>query len=139
MLAVVPPEVQFFGILGLVATVLLGAAVVWAVLQPSDVLEVPTDLDSEELFDRIAGWFVRDDWRVEERSPDLLVLKRGPYPGCGCLLLILFLPLGLWYMLTGWGHGTLSVELQQAEDGSRIAVFEWRNAGIRRDIRDALS
>ncbi len=110
-----------------------------ASLLPRSTLEIPTDMSPDELFDAVTKRLAHGNWRVEERSADLLVLRRDPDTALGCLLLLLLLPIGIVYWLTDWGRGSLTVGMRWAPNGTRAAVLESRNADVPLDLQAVIS
>ncbi|OGO48739.1 MAG: hypothetical protein A2W34_08690 [Chloroflexi bacterium RBG_16_64_32] len=74
------------------------------------------------------------DWTVEYRDRESIFLKKGPSGATGCLLLVLFLPLGLAYLLTDSGRGKLTARAWTNDEGDTELEMEWENAGPRRQL-----
>jgi hypothetical protein len=53
----------------------------------------------------------------------------------GCLLLILFFPVGLVYLLTDWWAGEITVQAQKNDEGLTDVEIKWLNAS-RGDIKN---
>ena len=54
--------------------------------------------------------------------------------GTGCILSILFLPLGLVYLLTDVGKGTLNARASQVSALETAVDIEWQRVGVRKQI-----
>jgi hypothetical protein len=124
-------------------TVLLVAGVVlspliWISYQSSGSLRAVTSLSPAEALDQVVDFFALGDWVVEHKAHDFVLLKRSPSGVIGCLLLVLFLPVGLAYLLTDWGTGKAGVRVWENDEGATDVEIAWRNATIRGHVAKAL-
>ena len=84
--------------------------------------------------DSLISYFVPDGWKLEHRAKDFLILKRGANGCTGLIWLVIFLPLGLVYLLTDWGRGKLTARFWRSGGGATQVELRWNNAAIRRQI-----
>jgi hypothetical protein len=103
--------------------------------QSSGEIATTTDLDPEDAIDNGIKAFVADGWETQEDRGNFAILKKGPGGGTGCLLLFLFFPIGLAYLLTDWGRGRLTIRAAEGEDKTHVLI-QWHNTGIRSEVED---
>jgi hypothetical protein len=93
-----------------------------------------TALDPTEVLDTFSRHFVKQSWSIQHRDSEFLALTSGPNAATGCLLSILFLPLGLVYLLTDMGKGMLTVNASSLSALETSVEIEWQGAGVRKQI-----
>lgn len=113
----------------------IGLAMIWSLPQSSGSLVVVTGLTPDEVADGVESAFVPGGWDVRYRGADFMTLQSGP-SGCSALiLLIIFLPLGLIYLLTDWGRGKLTVRYEERKAGETEVQLSWSNASIKAHVQ----
>ena len=122
----------------IVYLILIGVGVlalfVWNNYQSNGRIVTATSLTRREVVEEAIRYFAPGGWKVEERGRDFVLMRRGP-SGCGALLfLVLFFPLGLVYLFTDWGKGTLTVNCSENDEGGTDVQFDWKNAGKRGSV-----
>jgi hypothetical protein len=123
-------------VLGIAA--LLISALIWIFYQSSGSLHAVTSLSPSEVLDEVVDYFALSDWVVQHKARDFVLLKKAPSGVAGCLLLVLFLPVGLAYLLTDWGTGKTNVRVRETDEGATEVEIGWRNAGIRGQVAEAI-
>jgi hypothetical protein len=123
-------------VLGIAA--LLISALIWIFYQSSGSLHAVTSLSPSEVLDEVVDYLALSDWVVQHKARDFVLLKKGPSGVAGCLLLVLFLPVGLAYLLTDWGTGKTNVRVRETDEGATEVEIGWRNAGIRGQLAEAI-
>lgn len=103
----------------------------WYAYQSGGRISDVTALAPREVADEVTRFFVLTGWKLEERGKDFLFMRRGASGSTGCLLLLLFFPLGLAYLLTDWGQGKLTISYWKNDEGDTEVEFDWSNAAIR--------
>jgi hypothetical protein len=93
-----------------------------------------TALEPTEILDTLSRHFVKQDWSIQHRDAEFVALKCGPNPATGCLLSVLFLPLGLVYLLTDMGKGLLTARASPISALETTVEIEWQGAGVRKQI-----
>jgi len=109
------------------------AAAIAANRASNGTLTVKTPLLPDEVLDILSRHFVKQSWTVQHRDRHFVALKSPPNVGTGCLLCLLFLPLGLVYLLTDWSRGRLAATALDSKTMTEVEM-EWRNVGIRGQI-----
>jgi len=117
---------------------LLISPLIWIFYQSSGSLHTVTSLSPGEVLDELVDYFALGDWVVQHKSRDFVLLKRRPSGAIGCLLLALFLPVGLAYLLTDWGTGKTTVRVRETDEGATEVEIAWRNAEIRGQVAEAV-
>ena len=117
---------------------LLISPFVWILYQSSGSLRAVTSLSPGAVLDEIVDFFAVNDWTVQHKARDFVLLKKSPSGVTGCLLLVLFLPVGLAYLLTDWGTGKTTVRVWENDQGATEVEIAWRNAEIRGQVADAV-
>lgn len=120
-----------FGVL-----LLIGLAMIWSLLQSSGTLVVVTNFTADEVANGVESAFVPGGWDVRYRGADFMTLQSGPNGCTGLLLLVIFLPLGLIYLLTDWGRGKLTVRYVERKAHETEVEFAWSNVSIRGPVQD---
>jgi hypothetical protein len=93
-----------------------------------------TTLSPREVLREVADYYVLGGWSIKHKAHDFTVLSCKHDAATGCLYLILFLPLGLAYLLTDWGDGEIIVQAWENDEGHTDVKIEWRNAS-RGDVK----
>jgi hypothetical protein len=93
-----------------------------------------TALEPTEILDTLSRHFVKQDWSIQHRDAEFVALKCGPNPATGCLLSVLFLPLGLVYLLTDMGKGLLTARAASVSALETTVEIDWRGTGVRKQI-----
>lgn len=122
----------------LLVAVFLISLPMWIVRQSSGSLSAVTNLSRREVLDELVQFFVLDDWIVQHKAGDFVVLQKKASGATGCLLLLLFFPLGLAYLLTDWGTGKTTIRVWEGDDVTTDVEIEWRNAPIRGPVEQAV-
>lgn len=104
---------------------------VWATYQSNGTVSTTTSWKPREIADSMISYFVPDGWHLEHRANDFLVLKRGPSAFVAFLWLVLFLPLGLLYLLTDWGRGKLTARFWVTSGKATEVELHWSGAAVR--------
>ena len=97
-----------------------------------------SSLTTAQLADEVSNHFMADGWDVEQSTEALLSMSKGVNVWLGLLLLLLFFPVGLLYLLTDWGNGRLTVSFGQQAGGETTFQLEWRNVPTRNQARRLL-
>ncbi len=117
---------------------LLISPLIWIFYQSSGSLHAVTSLSPGEVLDEVVDFFALNDWAVQHKARDFVLLKKSPSGATGCLLLVLFLPIGLAYLLTDWGTGKTTVRVWENDEGDTEVEIAWRNAEIRGQVAKAI-
>lgn len=123
------------GILIVGILVILAVALVWMAYLSNGRITGETPLGSDEFIEELESYLVPSGWRQGHRSKDLLLMEKGPSGCMGLLLLVVFLPLGLVYLLTDWGRAKVAVSLRPASRGATEFQIDWRGTAIRQELR----
>jgi hypothetical protein len=97
-------------------------------------VQATTALDPTEVLDTLSRHLVKQSWSIQHRDAEFVALTSGPNVGTGCILSILFLPLGLVYLLTDMGKGRLNVRASPVSALETRVAIEWQGAGVRKQI-----
>jgi len=122
----------------LLVAALLISPLIWIFYQSSGSLHAVTSLSPAEVLDEVVDFFALNEWTVQHKARDFVLLKKSPSGATGCLLLILCLPVGLAYLLTDWGTGKTTVRARENDEGATEVEIGWRNAGIRGQVAEAI-
>jgi hypothetical protein len=68
----------------------------------------------------------------------LVTMRRGVGGLSALVLMIIFFPLGLVYLLTDWGRPRLMVTARPRDGGGCDVELRWRNAPIRRHVAEVV-
>ena len=117
---------------------LLISPLIWIYYQSSGSLHAVTSLSRLEVLDELVDFFALNDWTVQHKARDFVLLKKRPSGATGCLLLVLFLPIGLAYLLTDWGTGKTTVRVWENDEGATEVEIGWRNAEIRGQVAETV-
>ncbi|MCJ7510182.1 MAG: hypothetical protein MUP14_04740 [Dehalococcoidia bacterium] len=117
---------------------LVAGLLIWILYQSSGLLRAVTYLSPTGVLDEVVDLFAVNDWTVQHKARDFVVLKKSPSGVAGCLLLVLFFPVGLAYLLTDWGTGKTTVRVWENNQGATKVEIVWQNAGIRRQVEEAI-
>lgn len=120
----------FAGILGI-----LVAALVWMLYLSNGSVTGELSLPAAEFFDELEDYFVPSGWRRGHRSEDILLLEKGPDGCLGLLLLVVFFPLGLVYLLTDWGRARMTVRVHQGHGDEHEFLIDWHAAAVRNEVQ----
>lgn len=123
--------------IALIVVVVAGllALAVWSWYASTGRAAGVTSLSADEFTDEVESCFVPDGWKLEHRARDFLIFQRGASGCTGLVLLVVFLPLGLVYLLTDWGRGKLVVSFRENDGRGTEFQFDWNNAAIRGHVR----
>jgi hypothetical protein len=102
----------------------------------ADEIRVTTHLDARDVCDNAIRGFARDGWELLEERHGWVLLGKGPHGGMGCIWLVLFFPIGLAYLFTGWGKRKLWIRALESPQGLSDVEISWQNAN-RSDKSDA--
>lgn len=128
-------SVFFIGILIAVAAL---SALLWLWRESSGSIEKRTSLKGPELTDEIVNHFMSDGWDVERQTGDVLMLHRSADIWVGLLLLVLFFPVGLLYLYTDRGNGSLTITYREYGGSGTKFQIEWRQAIVGGQVRRLL-
>jgi hypothetical protein len=117
---------------------LVAGLLIWILYQSSGSLHAVTNLSPGAVLDEVVDLFAVNDWTVQHKARDFVVLKKSPSGVAGCLLLVLFFPVGLAYLLTDWGTGKTTIRVWENNQGATKVEIVWQNAGIRRQVEEAI-
>jgi hypothetical protein len=129
------------GIAILVALLVAGLLIsplIWILYQSSGSFHAVTSLPPAEVLNEVVDFFALNDWTVQHKARDFVLLKKSPSGVTGCLLLVLCLPVGLAYLLTDWGTGKTAVRVWENDERATDVEIAWRNATIRGQVAKAL-
>jgi hypothetical protein len=125
------------GIAALMLLLIVGL-LIWILYESSGSLHAVTYLSPAGVLDEVVDLFAVNDWTVQHKARDFVLLKKSPSGVAGCLLLVLFLPVGLAYLLTDWGAGKTTVRVWENNQGTTEVEIAWRNAAIRAQVKEAI-
>lgn len=122
----------------------IGAAVIivaalwttWNWYQNRGKLIAATALEERRLRLEAINYFAEDGWRITHDTEDFVIMEKGASAMVALVLLAVFLPVGLVYLLTDWGKGKLGIAFRQTKRG-RGTEFQitWSNAAVRGRVR----
>ena len=125
-----------------VIAVIIAAAIltlwIYGAYQSNGSVQAETSWSQREVIDSAIEYFAVDGWDVQDRTAGLVTMRRG-VSGCSALLLlIIFFPLGLVYLLTDWGRPRLTVTARPRDGGGCDVELRWRNAPVRRQVAEVV-
>lgn len=130
-----PAEV---GILFVGTFVILIVALVWMAYLSNGRITGEAPQRSDDLIENLATYLATEGWKQEHRVRDLLIMQRGPSGCLALLLLVVFLPLGLVYLLTDWGKARVALSVRPGSNVATEFQIDWRGAAIRQELRSFL-
>lgn len=110
----------------------------WLWRESAGSIETRASLKGPELTDEIVNHFTSDGWDVERQTDDVLLLQRSADVWVGMLLLVLFFPVGLLYLFTDRGYGSLKVTYREYGGSGTKFLLEWHHAVVRGQVRRLL-
>jgi hypothetical protein len=120
-------------VLAIVALIVVG--VVSLVVGSSGNIEGTAPALADALMNDFKDYFGPEGWKESHRGSDMLILEKGP-DGCMALfLLVVFLPLGLVYLLTDWGKARLALMVRPVSTGETEFRIEWRGSALRNQVQ----
>lgn len=109
----------------------------WAILSNRRTGEIAAiaQLDPEDVIDNAVMYFASDGWQVSNERGGWAYLQKGPSGGTGCLWLILFFPIGLAYLFTDWGKGSLTIRAEEDNDTTHVLI-QWQEAEMHDAVQE---
>lgn len=94
-----------------------------------------TSVPSDQVLDGVRNYFIPKGWRVEESTRGFILLQQPTGAFTALVLLVVFLPLGLIYLLTGWAHGKLEVSVEPTHEEQSNVHLRWNDAALRQEVQ----